>query len=106
MPVVLVRELAITAAIAASAVALPIAARAEPRFDASAFVGVDWFGARNALGNSYAPEQVPGTSIVVGARLGWLALPGLTEHLQLAPQAELGLSPALSRRSAAPRRAR
>ncbi|HEY6180393.1 MAG TPA: hypothetical protein VIX73_38385, partial [Kofleriaceae bacterium] len=100
-----VRELAITAAIAASAVALPIAARAEPRFDASAFVGVDWFGARNALGNSYAPEQVPGTSIVVGARLGWLALPALTEHLQLALEAELGFAPAFTGSSAASGRA-
>ena len=106
MSVVRVRELVAStiAAIAASAVALRIA-RAEPRFDASAFVGVDWFGARNALGNSYAPEQVPGTSIVVGARLGWLALPTLTDYLQLALEAELGFAPAFTGSSAVDGRA-
>ncbi|TMQ27196.1 MAG: OmpA family protein [Deltaproteobacteria bacterium] len=84
----------------AAAIAWPPAARAEPRLEASGFVGVDWFGARSALGNSWAPEQVPGTAPVIGARLGWLALPDLPAHLQLAIEAELGFAPAFTGQSA------
>jgi OOP family OmpA-OmpF porin len=71
-----------------------IIARAEPRFGASGFFGVDWFGRRTQLGNSWAPEQVPGTSMVFGGRLGWLAMPELPADLQLAIEAELGFAPA------------
>ena len=43
-------------------------AKADDRFEASGFVGLDYFGANNQLGNSWAPEQVPGTAPMVGAR--------------------------------------
>jgi hypothetical protein len=71
-------------------------ARAEPRLEASGFVGVHWFGARTELGNSWAPEQVPGTAPVVGGRVSWLALPALPGGLQLAAEAELALATAFT----------
>jgi OOP family OmpA-OmpF porin len=70
---------------------------AEPRLAASGFVGVGSFG-DSELGNSWAPEQVPGTAAVVGARVGWLAVPRLVQrgrlHLSLAVEAELELATA------------
>jgi OmpA-OmpF porin, OOP family len=72
------------------------AARAEPPLEASGFVGVDWFGKRSALGNSWAPDQVPGTSVVFGGRIGWLAPPALPGDLRLALEAELGFAPAFT----------
>ncbi|HEX3475285.1 MAG TPA: OmpA family protein [Kofleriaceae bacterium] len=76
------------------------AAHAEPRLEASGFIGVDWFGKHSALGNSWAPEQVPGTSVVFGARIGWLAPPALPGDLRLALEAELGFAPAFTGSSA------
>ena len=93
------------AAIAAIAIVRPLAARAEPELEASGFVGIDWFGAHSALGDSWAPEQVPGTAPLVGARLGWLALPALTGKLQLALEAELAFAPAFTGSNAAGGRA-
>jgi OOP family OmpA-OmpF porin len=91
----------VAVAVAAAGIALaPGAPRAEPRLEAGGFVGVDWFGARTELGNSWAPEQVPGTAPVVGGRLGWLALPALPGHLQLAIEAELAFAPAFTGTSA------
>ncbi|HMG51921.1 MAG TPA: hypothetical protein VK601_00540, partial [Kofleriaceae bacterium] len=90
---------AFAAALAARCGAVPSARgepRTEPRIEASGFVGVDWFGDRSELGNSWAPEQVPGTAPVVGARAGWLALPGLPGDLQLALEAELAFAPAFT----------
>jgi OOP family OmpA-OmpF porin len=84
-------------------------ARAEPRVEASGFVGVDWFGARSQLGNSWAPEQVPGTSPVVGGRIGWLALPDLLSgepRLALAIEGELAVAPAYTGDSVDHRRMR
>jgi outer membrane protein OmpA-like peptidoglycan-associated protein len=61
------------------------------------FVGYGSFG-DSELGNSWAPEQVPGASPVVGARLGWLAVPELAGSgplaLSLALEAELALATA------------
>ena len=81
-------------------------ARAEPReaLELSGFVGVDWFGARSALGNAWAPEQVPGTSPLLGARIGWLALPALSANLQLAVEGELAIAPAFTGGSTIDRR--
>jgi OmpA-OmpF porin, OOP family len=76
------------------------AARAEPPLEASGFIGVDWFGKHSALGNSWAPEQVPGTSVVFGGRIGWLAPPELPGDLRLALEAELGFAPAFTGSSA------
>ncbi len=53
------------------------AAAEDHPFEASGFVGVGAFGSDSELGNSWAPEQVPNTAPVVGARLGWLALPAI-----------------------------
>ncbi|HSR97020.1 MAG TPA: OmpA family protein [Kofleriaceae bacterium] len=71
-------------------------ARAEPRLEASGFVGVDWFGKHSELGNAWAPEQVPGTSPLLGARVTWLALPDLAPELQLAVEGEIGIAPAFT----------
>jgi OmpA-OmpF porin, OOP family len=81
---------------AIAGLALPIAARAEPRLEASGFVGVDWFGAHSELGNAWAPEQVPGTSPLVGARVTWVALPALPPDLQLAVEGEIAFAPAFT----------
>ena len=70
----------------------PEAVRGGPRLEASGFLGVGWLGRRSELGNSWAPEQVPGTAPVVGGRVGWLALPALPGGLALAVEAELALA--------------
>lgn len=70
-------------------------ARAEPRVEVSGFVGVDWFG-HSELGNSWAPEQVPGTSPLLGGRVTWLAIPDLPSRLRLAVEAELAIAPAFT----------
>jgi len=73
------------------------AAEADPRLEASGFVGIGYFGDNIELGNSWAPEQVPGTSPVVGARLGYLAVPALGDpRVQLAVEAELAIAPAFT----------
>jgi OOP family OmpA-OmpF porin len=71
-------------------------AHAEPELSASGFVGIDWFGAHTELGNSWAPEQVPGTAPLVGGRVSWLALPRLPADLQLAIEGELAIAPAFT----------
>lgn len=70
-------------------------------FEASAFVGVGSFGGDSELGNSWAPEQVPSTAPVVGARFGWLALPAFAGardgvHLAAGLEAELSLATAFT----------
>lgn len=72
------------------------AAHADPHVEVSGFVGADYFGDNIGLGNSYAPDQVPGTSALVGARFAffpWTAIP--EEHtLELGLEAEVGFAPA------------
>ncbi len=72
-------------------------AAAPRRLEVSGFVGYSSLG-DSELGNSWAPEQVPGASAVVGARLGWLAVPDLVRRgrieLSLALEAELALATA------------
>jgi len=72
------------------------AAGADPRLEASGFVGVSWFGARTELGNSWAREQVPHTAPVLGGRLSWLVAPSLPGDLQLAIEAELAFAAAFT----------
>jgi OOP family OmpA-OmpF porin len=91
-----VRGLVLAVGILASVTAV---ADAEPRIDASVFAGVDWFG-RAELGNSRAPDQVPGTSPIVGVRASWLAAPALPAGLELALEGELALAPAFTGDSA------
>ena len=73
----------------------------DPPFEASGFVGVGSFGDDNELGNSWAPEQLPNTSPLVGARLGWLALPRLAGsehgvHLAAVLEGEVSLATAFT----------
>ena len=71
----------------------------EGRLEASGFVGYSSFG-DSELGNSWAPDQVPRRSAVLGARLGWRAVPALSgsgpEALALVLEAEVTLSPAFT----------
>jgi OOP family OmpA-OmpF porin len=88
----------IGAAGVAAAVAPGLGRAEPPRLEASGFLGVDRFGDHSGLGNSFAPEQIPGTSLLLGGRLTYLALPDLAPGSTLAPQlgveAELKLAPA------------
>jgi outer membrane protein OmpA-like peptidoglycan-associated protein len=53
-------------------------ATAEPRrIEASGFLGIDYFGDDIELGNSWAMEQKPGTALLMGVRLAFIALPGV-----------------------------
>lgn len=78
---------------------------ADPHVEASGFVGLGWFGDDTELGNSWAPEQVPGTAPVVGARLAYLLAPRLLERdgvtrLSLAVEGELAMAAAYTGGSA------
>ncbi len=71
----------------------PVAVRAEPRlsttkttpaprdslFEAAAFVGIGFLGSNVQLGDSWAPEQVPGDGPLFGFRLTILAAPTLAD---------------------------
>ncbi|MBA3392582.1 MAG: OmpA family protein [Deltaproteobacteria bacterium] len=74
--------------------------RPEPHLEASVFVGVGSFSDDTELGNSWAPEQVPRTSAVLGGRVGWVALPSLFERgalrAQLGVEGELAIAPAFT----------
>ena len=50
-------------------------AAADPRVEGSGFVGVGYFGDDTQLGDSWAPDQRPGTAPIVGARLHVLVEP-------------------------------
>ena len=64
--------------LAASAVfASPVAADPPRRVEVGGFLGLDYFGDDIELGNSWAPEQVPGTSLLLGGRVGFIAFPDL-----------------------------
>jgi OOP family OmpA-OmpF porin len=86
----------------ACALGATVPADAEPdaRLEASGFVGLDYFGDNIQLGNSWAPEQVPGTSPLLGARVSYVALPALWAHddlhLDLGAEAELALATAFT----------
>ena len=78
-----------------------------PRLEASAFVGYGWFGADSELGNSWAPEQAPGSAPVVGARLAWLFAPQLAQlgrlRVELGAEVELAVAAASTGEAAAGR---
>jgi OOP family OmpA-OmpF porin len=50
-------------------------AAADPRLEASGFLGVGYLGDDIQLGDSWAPEQAPGTAPLIGARLHVLVEP-------------------------------
>lgn len=51
------------------------AAAADPRLEASGFLGVGYLGDDVQLGDSWAPEQAPGTAPLIGARMHVLVEP-------------------------------
>lgn len=57
--------------------------RAARGLELSGFLGVGTFG-DSELGNSWDPEQVPGTAPLAGVRVGWRALPALVRRGWLA----------------------
>ncbi len=73
-------------------------AQADPHLEASGFVGFDYFGTNTQLGNSWAPEQIPGTAPAVGARVLGLVVPDLATlgrvHLALGVEGELAVATA------------
>src|SRR5687768_13085564 len=64
------------------------------RLEASGFVGVGYFSDNTELGNSWAPEQVPGSAPLVGGRVGWIARDW--RRAQLAVEAELAIATAFT----------
>ncbi len=81
--------------VAVGIVAVCGSARAEPRLEASGYVGIDWFGDNIQLGNSTDKDQIPGTAPLVGGRITYLAL-DVAGTLQLGVEAELGVAPAFT----------
>jgi OmpA-OmpF porin, OOP family len=80
-------------------------AAAEPQrsVDVSGFAGLAAYDSDVELGNSWAPEQVPGTAVVIGGRAGLTLLPDLAPSSALDPQlgveGELGLAMSSTGRS-------
>ena len=74
-----------------------VPARAEPQLEASGFAGVAYLSTQNQLGDSWAPEQVPGTAPVVGARLNLLGPPVFEQNglrFQIGVELELAMAAA------------
>lgn len=84
----------------AAAVATTAQAYADQPFTIGGFSGVDIFSRDTELGNSWMVDQVPNTSVLVGLRVGWLALPRLYPAWRGQPQlefeAEFKLAPAFT----------
>ena len=93
---------AVWAACGASTAAVATTARAyaDQPFTIGGFSGVDFFSRDTELGNSWMVDQVPNTSVLVGLRVGWLALPRLYPawrgQPQLEVEAEFKLAPAFT----------
>lgn len=70
------------------------------RFEASAYFGIAYYGDNTQLGNSWAPDQVPGTAPTLGARVLGIVVPDLgaiaDARLQLAVEAEVGVATAFT----------
>ena len=78
----------------------------EPRLHASGFVGIGFLNRNTQLGDSWAPEQVPGNAPLFGLRLSVLAVPTLADlgagrRFQLAVEAEAVLATGTTRPSEA-----
>ena len=74
--------------IAAALAAGPAAADDGPhrRVEVGGLLGLDYFGDDIELGNSWASEQIPGTSLLAGVRGTFIALPDLAASSKLDPQ--------------------
>ncbi len=53
--------------------------------DVGGFLGLDYFGSDIELGNAWASEQIPGTSFVLGGRVGVTLLPDLMKSSRWDP---------------------
>src|SRR3954466_8061678 len=87
----------VLAALGALVVAAP--AHADPQLEASGFAGVMYLSSQNQLGDSWAPEQVPGTAPVFGARLNVLGPPLVEQNglrFQIGIEAELAIAAAFT----------
>ncbi len=79
--------------------ALTSTVHADPQLEASGFAGVAYLGAESQLGDSWAPEQVPGTAPLFGARLNMLGPPVVDQNglkLQLGVELELAVATAFT----------
>jgi OOP family OmpA-OmpF porin len=71
--------------------------RPRPPIDVGGFVGMDFLPRDNELGNSWAPDQVPGSGPALGGRVTWWALPRVVGGdddlaLDLGVEGELGIA--------------
>src|SRR3954469_8100537 len=74
-------------------------AHADPQLEASGFAGVMYLSSQNQLGDSWAPEQVPGTAPVLGARLNILGPPVVEQNglrVQIGVETELAIATAFT----------
>ena len=77
----------------------PALAYAEPQLEASGFAGVAYLPASTQLGDSWAPEQVPGTAPLLGARLNILGPPVFEQNdlrFQVGIELELAIAAAFT----------
>ncbi|MEZ4402615.1 MAG: OmpA family protein [Kofleriaceae bacterium] len=76
--------------------AAPAATGPRRRIEVGGFLGLNYFGDDIELGNSWAPEQIPGTALMLGGRAGFIALPDLLPSssldLQIGVEAEAKLA--------------
>ncbi|MDB4957902.1 MAG: OmpA/MotB domain protein [Myxococcales bacterium] len=78
---------------------IAVPARAEPRIEAGAFIGLDSFGNRVKLGSDWAAERNTGVLQLFGARLSVLSLASLGGNTEAAfgVEAELAFRPNFTR---------
>jgi OOP family OmpA-OmpF porin len=81
-----VRPARLAALLAVALTTTTAAADPPRRIEVGGFLGLDYFGDDIELGNSWAPEQVPGTALLAGGRAGFIALPDLMKGSTLDPQ--------------------
>ena len=84
------------AATVSTAAAQPTPTSRPRRIELGGFLGAAYFGDDIELGNSWAPEQIPGTSFVLGVRAAWIALPDLAGGSSVDPQLGLELETRLA----------
>ena len=81
------------------ALAFASSAHADPQLEASGFTGVAFLPQAGQLGDSWAPEQVPGTAPLLGARLNMLGQPLLEQNglvVQMGLELELAMAAAFT----------
>ena len=85
--------------VAFGALFAPALALADPQIEASGFAGVALLPEAAQLGDSWAPEQRPGTAPLLGARLGLISPPVVEQNdlrVQLGLEAELAMAAAFT----------